>query len=193
MKISFAVIMGGLFVALAGPMCWAAGGGEAGHHEVHFGKDIIFQIFNFILLVCLLLYVYRKYSGGGFEKRSRDIQAAMEGAVQAKKDAEGKYLEYQKRIALLDDEIEKILELARLDAEKERLSIVEEARSQSQKIVEQAQHLAKQEVALAKQELRKEAAELAAGMAADSIRRAMKPEDQRNWVQAYIDKIGEVQ
>jgi F-type H+-transporting ATPase subunit b len=154
---------------------------------------MIFQIINFILLVCLLLYVYSKNASGSFEKRSLEIQTAMEEAAKAKKAAEEKYLEYQTRVAQLDDEIGNIMELAKGDAAKERESIVEEAKKQSEKIVQQAEMTAKQEVVLAKQELRKEAAELAAQMAADAVKKAATPEDQRNWVKTYIDKIGEVQ
>jgi F-type H+-transporting ATPase subunit b len=192
MRLSVAAMIGVALLAMAGPVAWASGGGEE-HHEVHFGKAMIFQIVNFILLVCLLLYVYRKNAAGSFEKRSVEIQMAMEGAVKAKKAAEDKYLEYQTRVAKLDDEIGKILELSRGDAEKERASILEEAKKQSEKIVQQAELTAKHEVVLAKQELRREAAELAAQMAADAIKRAATQDDRRNWVQTYIDKIGEVQ
>ena len=144
-------------------------------------------------LVCLLLYVYRKNAAGSFEKRSLEIQTAMEEATKAKKAAEDKYLEYQTRVAQLNDEIDNIMELAKGDAAKERESIVEEAKKQSEKIVQQAELTAKHEVVLAKQELRKEAAELAAQMAADAVKKAATPDDQRNWVKTYIDKIGEVQ
>jgi F-type H+-transporting ATPase subunit b len=180
------------FLAIAGPSAWASGEGEASHGP-HFGKEMIFQIINFILLVCLLLYVYRKNASGSFEKRSLEIQTAMEEAAKAKKAAEDKYLEYQTRVAQLDEEIGKIMELSKGDADKERASIVEEARKQSEKIVQQAEVTSKHEVQLAKQALRKEAADLAAQMAADAVKKATTPEDQRNWVQAYIDKIGEVQ
>jgi F-type H+-transporting ATPase subunit b len=196
-KIAFAVLIGALLLGLTGPLAWATGGAEEGqqeaHHEVHFGKAMVFQIINFILLICLLVYVYRRTSAGGFEKRSLQIQMAMEEAVRAKKEAEDKYLEYQSRIAQLDDELRVIVERSGEDAEKERASIVEEAKRQSEKTLQQAQLTAKHEVALAKQELRREAAELAAEMAAEALKKEMTQEDQRKWVQAYIDKIGEVQ
>ena len=196
-KIAVLIVICGAFLALAGPGVWAssegAGGHEEAHHEVHFGKEMVFQIVNFILLVCVLLYVYRKNSAGAFEKRSLEVQTAMEEAARAKKEAEDKYLEYQSRVAQLDQEIGKILEFSRQDAEKEATSLVEEAKKQSEKIVLQAELTAKHEVALAKNELRKEVAELAAAMAAEAIKKETTSEDQRSWVQAYIDKIGEVQ
>jgi F-type H+-transporting ATPase subunit b len=192
MRLSVAFMIAMALLALAGPEAWASGGGGE-HHEVHFGKAMIFQIVNFILLICLLLYVYRKNAAGSFEKRSLEIQTAMEEAAKGKKAAEDKYLEYQTRVAQLDDEIGRILELSKGDAEKERASILEVAKKLSEKIVQQAELTAKHEVVLAKQELRKEAAELAAQMAADAVKGAATSEDQKNWVQTYIDKIGEVQ
>jgi F-type H+-transporting ATPase subunit b len=192
MRISVAVVISLALLAVGGPVAWASGGGEE-HHEAHFGLPMIFQIINFALLVCLLLYVYRKYSAGSFEKRSLEIQTAMEDAAKAKKASEDKYLEYQTRVAQLDEEIGKILELSKGDADRERESIVEEAKKQSEKIVQQAELTAKHEVEQAKLELRKEAAELAAQMAADTVKQATTQEDHRNWVKTYIDKIGEVQ
>ncbi len=197
MRVWIAILIAGAVLALSSPVVFASGGGEEGHqeaqHEAHFGKAMIFQTINFILLVILLVYVYRKNAGGAFEKRSEEIQTAMEEAARAKKAAEDKYLEYQTRVAELDTEIGKLLELARGDAEKERASIIEEAKRQAAKIVEQAELTARHEVVLAKQALRQEAAELTAQMAADAIRKAATPEDQRKWIQTYIDKIGEVQ
>lgn len=196
-RIACTVMIGAFLLGLTGPLAWAAGGAEEGHQEAHhearFGKEMVFQIINFILLVCLLVYVYRRTSAGGFEKRSLEIQMAMEEAVRAKKEAEDKYLEYQSRIAQLDDEIRLIVERSGQDAEKERASIVEEAKRQSEKTLQQARLTAKHEVALARQDLRKEAAELATEMAVEALKKAMTQEDQRKWVQAYIDKIGEVQ
>jgi F-type H+-transporting ATPase subunit b len=196
-RIALAIVICGLILALSGSVAFSSGEAGEGHgeasHAVHFGKEMVFQIINFILLVCLLLWVYRKNAAGGFEKRSNEIKTAMEEAARAKKEAEDKYLEYQARIAQLDEEIGKILELSKEDAEKERVSIIEEAKKQSEKIVQQAELTAKHEVVHAKQELRKEAAELAAQMAADAIKQAATAEDQRKWVQDYIAKIGDAQ
>ncbi len=193
LKRSMAFAVAFALVAAVVPLAsWASGGGE-GAHEAHFGKAEIFQILNFILLICLLVYVYRKNAAGSFEKRSLEIQTAMEEASKAKKAAEDKYLEYQTRVAQLDEEIGRIMELSRGDAEKERVSIVEEAKKQAEKIAQQAEVSARHEVDMAKQALRKEAAELAAQMAADTVKKATTQEDQRNWVKTYIDKIGEVQ
>ena len=129
MRISVAVMISVALLALTGSVAWASGGGEE-HHEVHFGKAMIFQIINFILLICLLVYVYRKNAAGSFEKRSLEVQTAMEEASEAKKAAEDKYLEYQTRVAQLDDEIGNIMDLAKGDAERERESIVEEAKKE---------------------------------------------------------------
>ncbi len=165
---------------------------DGGHHEAPpFGKEMFFQIFNFILLIWLLVYVYRKNAAGAFEKRSHEIKTAMEEAAEAKKIAEEKYQEYQLRLVRLDDEIQQIMAHVKDDADKEREAILAEAQKQADKQIRQAELTAKQEVAQAKQLLRKEAVELAAGMAADAVKKEMTSEDQKNWVKTYIEKIGD--
>ncbi len=183
------IVLIGLFLAGTVTCGFASSGG---HHEAPpFGKEMVFQIFNFILLVCLLVYVYRKNAAGAFEKRSLEIKTAMEEAAAAKKIAEEKYQEYQLRLVRLDDEIRQIMDHVKEDADKERELILAEAKKQADKQIKQAELTAKQEVALATQLLRKEAVELAAGMAAEAVKDKMTSEDQKNWVKTYIEKIGD--
>jgi F-type H+-transporting ATPase subunit b len=168
-----------------------ASGGEGEHHATPFGKDMIFSIINFVILMGLFFFLYRKKGSGSFAKRSLDVKIEMEAAAEAKEKAEAKYNEYKARIDNLDAEIEKIRTLTQEDAGRERESILAEARKQSERMVEQAELTAKQEVESAKRELRREAAELAAGMAEELVKKSMTPEDQSNWVSSYIEKIGE--
>lgn len=195
------VLPGPLCAALAGIwafLCpdWliASGGGEGAHGAPAFGMDMIFQIVNFALLVLLLLYVYRKYSAGngGFKKRSLDVQMAMEEAAREKKRAEEKYREYQARIARLDEEVSKILERAREDAAREREAILAEAKLQAEKFSKQAEFTSRQEIEQAKRDLRREAADLAAEMAAEILKKVLTPEDQKNWIKLYTQKIGDL-
>ena len=187
-------VLAGAVVLLCPAMVLASGGGEGGHAAPHFGKEMIFQIINFILLAALLVYVYKRYSAGngGFKKRSLDVQMAMEAAAREKKKAEEKYREYQTRIARLDEEVKKILERAREDAARERETILVEARNQAAKFAKQAEFTSRQEIELAKRELRKEAANLAAAMAADILKKVITPEDHQNWIQGYTEKIGDL-
>lgn len=166
--------------------------GHAEHHAVHFGMSEVFQIINFILLICLLVYVYKKFAGDGFEKRSVGIRMAMEEAAEARRKAEEKHKEYQARLAQLDREIQGLVDRAREDAAQEREKLIAQAHQQAEKLVKQAELSASQEVETAKVELRKEAAELAAGMAAEVLKKAITAEDQRSWVETYIEKIGEL-
>ena len=168
-----------------------ASGGEGEPHATPFGKDTIFSIINFVLLMGLFFYLYKKNASGSFAKRSLDVKIEMEEAAEAKKQAEAKYNEYKARIDNLDAEIAKIRSLAKEDADRERESILAEAGKQSERMVEQAELTAKQEVESAKRELRREAAELAAGMAEELVKKSTTPEDQNNWVTSYIEKIGE--
>jgi len=178
-----------ILVITCSPVLASSGGGE--HHAPAFGKDMVFSIVNFVLLVAVFLYLYRKNASGAFAKRSLDIKIEMEEAAEAKRQAEAKYQEYKSRIEGLDREISQIREASAADAVREREALLAEARKQSDRMIQQAELTAKQEVESAKRELRREAAELAAGMAEELVRKSMTPEDQKNWVTSYIAKIGE--
>jgi F-type H+-transporting ATPase subunit b len=170
---------------------FASTGGEGEHHIPTFGMDMVYSIINFVLLVALFIYLYRKNASGAFAKRSLDVKLEMEEAAEAKKKAEAKFQEYQARINNLDKEIAAIRALSNEDAAKDRGLILDEARKQATRMVEQAELTAKQEIESAKRELRREAADLAAGMAEEKVRKSTTSEDQKNWVTSYIDKIGE--
>jgi len=174
-------------------VAYASSGSEGGHHATPFGLDMIFAIINFVLLAGFFLYLYKKRASGTFEKRSLDVKIEMEQAAEAKRQAEAKFRQYESRIEGLDAEINKIRESNREDAERERENILADARKQTERMIQQAELTAKQEVESAKRALRREASELAAGMAEELVKKSMTAEDQRNWVTSYIEKIGELQ
>ena len=167
----------------------AAGGGS---HGAAFGRGEIFQIINFVLLVILLVYVYKKYAGGGFEKRSQHIKIAIEEAQQAKRKAEALFADYRSRLDNVDKEIGDILDRAREQAQRDREQIIKEARAQAEKIVRQAELTARQEVVQAKQRLREEAVDLAAQLAVEVLRRSVTQEDHARLVDMYHKKLGEM-
>jgi len=185
-------ILAGFWMVLGPAPVLAAGGG--GHATAPFGKEMIFSIINFALLCALLVYVYRKVTAGngGFKKRSLDVQMAMEEAAREKKRAEEKYREYQGRIEKLDEELNRILERSREDAAREREALLAEARSQAEKFVRQAEFTSRQEIEQAKRELRREAADLAAEMAAAFLKEAITPGDHKSWISDYTEKIGDL-
>lgn len=178
------------FLLCAPALAGSEGGAE--HHAAGFGMPMVYSIVNFVLLAAAFVYLYRKRGAGMFEKRSIEVKLQMEEAAEAKRQAEAKYQEYQKRIAGLDREIAKIRELVEADAEKERQAILADAQKQAEKMFRQAELTAKQEIEEARRQLRRDAAELAAELAAEIVKKAARPEDQRNWVNTYIEKIGEM-
>lgn len=178
-----------MFLLATSAPVWASAGGE--HGPAPFGIDTVFSIINFVLLMAIFYWLYRKKASGSFAKRSLDVKLEMEEAAEAKRQAEAKYSEYKARIDGLDAEIEKIRSIAQQDAERERESILEEARKQSARMVEQAELTARQEVESARRELRREAADLAAGLAEELVKSSTTQADQNNWVTSYIEKIGE--
>jgi F-type H+-transporting ATPase subunit b len=168
--------------------------GEAGseHHKATFGKAEIFQIINFSLLVILLVYVYKKYAGGGFEKRSQQIKMAMEEAEQARLKAEHKYNEYKAKVEGIDRNIQDILTNAREDGLKEHTQVLEDAMIHAEKIRKQAEMTARQEVLYAKQMLREETINLAAELALGLLKKSVTQDDHKRFVELYLKKLGDL-
>ncbi|NWG75550.1 MAG: ATP synthase F0 subunit B [Rubrivivax sp.] len=165
---------------------------HAEHHEAAFGKAEIFQIINFLLLVILLVFLYKKYAGDGFEKRSQQIKMAIEEAEHARRMAEQKCNEYRLRVEALEKEIEDILARAKEEADKEHEQILQEARVQAAKIRSQAEMTTKQEVIAARQLLRDEAINLAADLALGLLKKSVTGDDHRRFVELYVRKMGEM-
>jgi F-type H+-transporting ATPase subunit b len=167
-------------------------GAEGAHHAATFGWAEIFQIINFALLVIFLLFVYRKYAGDGFEKRSQQVKMAIEEAEQARLKAEKKYDQYKARLASLDEEIEDILAKSREEGQKDNDRILQEAELQAEKIHRQVEMTAKQEVANAKQILREETILLAAEHAIGLLRDSVTQDDHDRLVELYLKRLGEL-
>ncbi len=181
-----------LVLCIAGMVMGSESEGGGSAHGARFGKAEIFQIVNFILLLILLLYAYRRYAGGGFEKRSHHIKMAIEEAQQAKRRAEAQYQEYRSRLEKVDKDIAEILEKAQQQGAKEHEQILSEARAQAEKMLHQAELTARQEVAYAKQQLREETVALAAHMALEVLNNIVTQEDHARLVDTYVKKLGEI-
>jgi F-type H+-transporting ATPase subunit b len=180
-----------LLLMLAAGVASAAGGehGEAGAHGPSWGL-LALQILNTAVLVGVLVSVGRRPIGEFFAARQHAIRASIEGAKQELEAAERRLAELRARLSGIGDE------RARMIAEAEELARIEERRSTerarrtAERIREEAGRVAEQELARARRELRAEAAALATDLAAERLREAITPEDDRRLVREFIERSG---
>ncbi len=161
------------------------------HHEVSMKMEI-FRIVNFVIFLWLLYKFTGKAVRNYFVGRREQIAASIEEAKRAQEEAKKSLEEAKARIAGLEKEVSQIL----ANAEKERDEQIARMREETQRMVERVREQAKAaadlEVKKAKTELQREAIDLAVNMAENLLRERITPEDQKNLITDYINKVKEV-
>lgn len=183
LKYIFPVLPVFFFLSLA----FAAGG--EGRHSASW-SDWLWRIINFSILVILLWILLKKFNLKEIlDRRSEDIQKAIMDAEEAKEKARKGLEEIQLRLSQKDKELESIINIARLDGEKERAALIKEGERIGEEIILQARENIRQEIRKAKEFLREEAVNLALELAEGKIKENLKKEDQDKIFTEYLKKM----
>lgn len=180
-----------LLVATTASLALAAGDG--GH--VDSGallKDFLWRCLNFAVLFGLLFYFISKPVKNALRERRESISRELEEARRARDEAEAKFAEYDEKLDKAEAEIERIASDLKKEGERERDKIIAAAREQAEKIKQEAEKSAAFEVARARAELQQEAARLAVDLAEELLKKNINEKDQKNMVDEYMKKVGEL-
>jgi len=128
---------------------------------------------NLTILFGGLFYVVRDPLGRFLRSRREGIQREIQGAKQAKAEAEAALAELEKRVAGLDAELAAMRRAAEEEARKERDRILEQAEREARKLVASAGREIEGLSRSARKELRAYAAKLSVDMATDSVQRQL--------------------
>ncbi|MBI5199334.1 MAG: F0F1 ATP synthase subunit B [Nitrospirae bacterium] len=162
--------------------------GEGGHNSSWL--DLLWRVMNFGILLVLLYILLKKFRlKEVLSRRSEGIAKAMKDAEEAKETARKGLEEIQNRLRQKDKEIETIINTARIDGEKEKVSLTQEGERIGEGIIRQARENIDQEVRKAKDSLRKEVVNLALELAEGNIKKNLKKEDQEKILMEYIKKV----
>jgi len=186
-----AVLLSFLLVGLVSGVVFASGGG----HEVESGvlmKDFLYRIFNFAIVVAILIYFLTKPIKKGLAGRREGIEKALADAKQAKEAAEAKFAEYDRKLARATEEIAEISDSIRREGELEKIKIIDSAKKMAVKIEQDAEKAAELEVAKARTELQREAVQLAVGIAEDLLNKNFTKDDDTRLIDEYLQKVGEL-
>ncbi len=211
-----ALALGGMLVAPAAPAL-ASGGegahgegghGEAGHAaaghapninwlnfdhrdpEAHReGPPLALAIFNFAVLLVLLI----KFAGPAIKKslasRSDDIRDALEEGKRLRDEAAAKLKEYEAKIAGVDAEVAKLIETIRATAEEEKARILANAEAQAAAVKQDAENRIAAEIERSRRALEREVVEAAIAAAETLLRANTRDDDQKRLVQDFITKV----
>lgn len=180
-----------LMVLLTG-LVYASGGEGHADSGVLF-KDFLYRVFNFAIVVGILVYFLTKPLKKGLAGRREEIETALAEAAQVKLDAEAKFAEYDKKLATASSEIAEISAAIKREGELEKEKIISSAREVATKIEQEAESAAALEVDKARTELQTEAVRLAVELAEELLKKNFTGEDDTRLIDEYMQKVGELQ
>lgn len=179
----------GLGAILTAGSAWASAGG-AGEHGLNW-MDFTLRVINTGIVAAVLYKLLKKPVTTYFKTRRENIQKLLEEMEQKREEAERKCAEYKAKLALLDQEAEKIIQEYIAQGEREKAKIIEAAERQANYIKQQARLAIQQEVKAAKDELREEVAELTVKAAEDILKQRMDMGDHERLVEEFLVKVVE--
>jgi F-type H+-transporting ATPase subunit b len=158
------------------------------------GDHQVWRVINFAVFVAVMIYIfrYRLRIGKVFEDRAAGIARELEEARKEKEEAERRLIEIESRLQQVDREAADMRARAELEASKEAERIRQSAEAESEKIKQLAKREIEGAMRAARAELKSYVAELSVGMAGESIRKNMRPEDDRKILTEYVRELGEV-
>ena len=123
------------------------------------------------------------------EEREKKIQAQLDQAEQANREAQRVLADYQQKLAAARNEAQELLAAGRQAGEKAREEIMTRARTEHEDLIDRARReiVAEREKALAA--LRGEAVELSLAAASKVLERNLDSEADRRLVREYLDSL----
>ncbi|MFC1811791.1 hypothetical protein ACFL03_03775 [Thermodesulfobacteriota bacterium] len=176
-----------LFFFYAGTALGSSEGGQ-GKAKGWVATDT-YRVMNFAVLAIGLFILLRKPLAQALSGRIEGIKRQLSDLEEKKKAAEKELAEFNERLALLDQEAEKIIEEYIRQGNEAKARILEEAESAAVKLEEQAKRNIENEFKQAKERLQQDIMEKAIEKAEELIKSRITSADQDKMVDEYLEKV----
>lgn len=141
---------------------------------------------NFVILAGALGYMVRKNAGPFFAARSEQIKKDMVDAQEARRQAEARAADVDRRLAALDAEIAALRAESKREAEAETERLARHTAAEIAKIRAHAEQEIASAGKAARTELKRYSAELAVELAEQRLRARMTPDMQEALVRGFV-------
>jgi F-type H+-transporting ATPase subunit b len=176
-----------LFFFYAGTALGSSEGGQ-GETKGWVATDT-YRIMNFAVLAIGLFILLRKPLSQALSGRIEGIKNQLSDLEEKKKAAEKELVEFNEKLALLDQEAEKIIEEYIRQGNEAKARILEEAESAAVKLEEQAKRNIENEFKQAKEKLQQDIMVKAIEKAEELIKSRITSADQDKMVDEYLEKV----
>ena len=166
----------------------AAEGAEGEEHEGGI-VQMIAKIFNFAVLIALLVHFGRRPIANYLVDRSQQIRHALVEAKATREAASADLHKIESRLSALPAELEALKARGAEEVKMEQARIKALAATERERVLAQTRREIDQQYRLARRELMQETAEQAAGVARARIERDITPADQTRLIDRYVQQV----
>lgn len=142
----------------------------------------------------IVLFVLMKFAfpmlKKGLKDREEKIRTDLEGAEQARQDAESERARYQAQIADARGEANRIVEEARVAAESVRQDLIAKAETDAAEVRSRANEDIRLARERAMSDLQHQVSDISIGLAEKIVERSIDPATQADLVESYINSVG---
>lgn len=153
----------------------------------------LWTVITFLVLLLILWKAAWKPIVEALDARAEKVRGDIEAAEKSRLDTEQLLSKHKAMLDKAKDEVSKIIEEGKSDAEALKTSIVEKANAEAKEMVERAEREIKMAKDKALAELNAEVVTLSTAIASKIIAKNLKPEDQKSFVEEALAKIRTVQ
>jgi F-type H+-transporting ATPase subunit b len=149
----------------------------------------IAMVFNFALLVGLLVWKLRSPARQFAEKRHNEIKSALDEAAKLRAEAQRQVEEYSRKVAEAEGEVEKLLSDIRADALAEKQRIIAAAEQQAEVLKRDADQRIAAEIERARRELEHDVVLAAIGIAEKLLREKTSTADHNKLIEGFLGDV----
>ena len=148
--------------------------------------EMIFDIVNFVLLVVVLVYLYRKYGAGFYTQRSESIRKSLEEGRKALEASQAQLAAAEEKLAHLEDEIAALKKRTEIEIAEERERTRKASAEDAERVLQHTKSQIQAATTAAKLELKDYVAEQALQQAESLVRDRLNEKSQQQLVNAFL-------
>ncbi len=166
-------------------------GGESQNPILPSTNELIVGIIAFAVLFALLWRVALPRANQALQERTENIEGKLEHAERERQQAEELLRRYREQLANAEQDSQRIIDEARVNAERLRKDLMSKAEQEAERVINQGRQAIRAERDRAVRELRTEVGTLAVELATRVIGDSLDRERQLRLIDGYIEQLGE--
>lgn len=189
-----------LVIAASAPAVGASASQQPAHEAQASGEHaggessvvpMIAKLFNFALLVGVLVYFLRTPIAGYLAARGTQIREDLVAAADLRAKASAQLAEIQRKLQALPAELEALTRRGAEDLRAEQVRIADVVRTERERLLDQTHRELDMRLRIARRQITEHGAQLTIKAAEERIKRSITPADQLRLVDRYTTQLRE--